>query len=69
MWLAPHATSFEAECEACRVDRWSVAADLAHVAGSLRAEADVGFCSCRRGHRLVVRRIFRPDRAAVVLRI
>jgi hypothetical protein len=26
------------------------------VTGRLRAEADVGFMSCRRGHRIVVRR-------------
>ena len=62
VWLSSHATRFEAECEACRVDRWSVAADLSHVEGSLRAEADLGFTSCARGHRLVVRRITRDPR-------
>jgi hypothetical protein len=32
----------------------------AAVQGSLRLEADVGFATCRRGHRLVIRRIARP---------
>jgi hypothetical protein len=61
VWLSQHATHYEAECEACRADRWSVASEraLAHVEGSLRADADLGFATCRRGHRLVVRRIVR----------
>jgi hypothetical protein len=61
VWLSAHATHYEAECEACRADRCSVASgvDLAHVEGSLRADADLGFTTCRRGHRLVVRRIVR----------
>jgi hypothetical protein len=59
VWLSQHATHFEAECEACRADRWSVssAAPSPHIEGSLRADADLGFATCRRGHRLVVRRI------------
>ena len=61
MWLSPHATRFEAECEACRADRWSVAASLSHIEGTLRADADLGFTTCRRGHRLVVRRIVRAS--------
>jgi hypothetical protein len=62
VWLSQHATHFEAECEACRADRWSLSTDAPspHVEGSLRADADLGFASCRRGHRLVVRRIVRP---------
>jgi hypothetical protein len=62
VWLSQHATHFEAECEACRADRWSLSSDAPspHVEGSLRADADLGFASCRRGHRLVVRRIVRP---------
>ena len=64
MWLSPLATHYEAECEACRADRWSLAADLAHIEGTLRPDADLGFASCRRGHRVVVRRIVRPSIAA-----
>ena len=62
VWVGPEATSFEADCEAClsrRDDGWSIAVDLAHIEGTLRREADVGFTSCRRGHRIVVRRIGR----------
>ncbi len=66
MWLSAHATRFEAECEACRADRWSVAVDNAHVEGTLRADADLGFATCRRGHRLVVRRIVRVSALAAV---
>jgi hypothetical protein len=67
VWLSEHATQFEAECEACRADRWSVSAELAelgHIEGRLRPDADLGFVTCRRGHRLVVRRIVRVSAAA-----
>jgi hypothetical protein len=30
---------------------------LGNVEGTLRADADVGFTTCRRGHRIVVRRV------------
>ena len=61
VWLSPLATHYEAECEACRADRWSISIDAPspHVEGSLRSDADLGFATCRRGHRLVVRRIVR----------
>ncbi len=68
MWLSEHATQFEAECEACHADRWSVSAELGHVEGRLRADADLGFVTCRRGHRLVVRRIIRVSTAAAARR-
>jgi hypothetical protein len=35
------------------------------VHGTLRPEADVGFTTCQRGHRIVVRRIVRPLARAV----
>jgi hypothetical protein len=66
VWLSAHATEFEAECEACRADRWSAASELGHVEGHLRADADIGFATCRRGHRLVLRRIVRASRLASV---
>jgi len=61
VWLSQYATRYEAECEACRADRWSLSTDAPspHVEGSLRSDADLGFATCRRGHRLVVRRIVR----------
>ena len=69
VWVGPEATSFEAACEACqsRRDDWSVAvhpswplvSDGGLIEGTLRREADVGFTTCRRGHRIIVRRIGR----------
>ena len=57
VWLRPEATSFEEPCEACLSLRESIASDALIVHGTLRADADVGFTTCRRGHRIVVRRI------------
>jgi hypothetical protein len=66
VWVGPEATSFEVHCEACLArrrgfgevwppsTRWSALAE-----GTLRREADVGFTTCRRGHRIVVRRVGR----------
>jgi hypothetical protein len=59
VWLGPDATSFEEPCEACMALRESLAADQLLVYGSLRRDADVGFTTCRRGHRIVVRRVAR----------
>jgi hypothetical protein len=60
VWLGPDATTFAEPCEACLSTRESIAARHVMVEGTLRREADVGFCSCRRGHRIVVRRLRRP---------
>ncbi len=59
VWLGPEATSFAAPCEACLATRESLAVRHSVVEGRLRADADVGFCTCPRGHRLVLRRIGR----------
>jgi hypothetical protein len=59
VWLGPESTTYEAECEACLHGRESIAARDTLVMGSLRADADVGFTTCRRGHRIVLRRIGR----------
>ena len=64
IWVGPDATQFEAECEACLHARESLAAQHVLIEGSLRADADVGFTTCRRGHRVVVRRIGRTLAAA-----
>ena len=59
VWLGPEATTFEEPCEACLALREPLAAEQLVVQGSLRREADVGFTTCRRGHRIVVRRVAR----------
>jgi hypothetical protein len=61
IWVGPEATHFETSCEAClaRRDLWSVGLRTAHVVGTLRREADVGFTTCTRGHRIVVHRVGR----------
>ena len=66
VWVGPEATSFEAACEAClaRRDNWSVSIASANIVGSLRREADVGFTTCRHGHRIVVHRVGRRAAAA-----
>ena len=66
VWVGPDATQFEATCELCgqpsrpgthpRPD-----GEDGRIAGTLRPEADVGFTSCRRGHRVVVRRVGRLE--------
>ena len=65
VWLGPEATSFDEPSEACLAFRESLAAEACVVRGTLRPEADVGFTTCRRGHRIVVRRIVRPLARAV----
>jgi hypothetical protein len=57
VWLGPEATSFEEPCEACLSAREALADETFVVYGTLRADADVGFTTCRRGHRIVMRRV------------
>ena len=65
VWLGPEATSFEVPCEACLAHRdgwedtyaWSLSVDSALIEGTLGQDADVGFMTCRRGHRVVIRRV------------
>ena len=59
MWVGPEATAFEEMCEACLAVREPLADDSCVVQGTLRREADVGFTTCPRGHRIVVRRVAR----------
>jgi len=61
VWVGPEATRFETSCEAClsRRDLWSLSIRATHVVGTLRREADVGFTTCPRGHRIVVHRVGR----------
>jgi hypothetical protein len=68
VWVGPEATSFEAACEAClarREDQWSIAVDMLQIVGTLRRDADVGFTTCPRGHRIVVHRVGRTLMRAV----
>jgi hypothetical protein len=73
VWVGPEATSFETSCELCLSRRgastelygWSVRVDVASIVGTLRRDADVGFTTCRRGHRIVVRRVGRGLAQAV----
>jgi hypothetical protein len=68
VWVGPEATSFEASCEAClaRREDWSVSVRAGVIEGTLRRDADVGFMTCRRGHRIIIRRVGRraPGRHA-----
>ena len=65
VWLGPDATSFAEPCEACLSTRESVLARHAMVRGTLRRDADVGFTTCTRGHRIIVRRLGRQSLALV----
>ena len=60
VWLSSAATSFAALCERCLTDperaHEALGYRAAKVEGSLRADADVRFIRCRRGHRLSVKR-------------
>ena len=59
VWLGPDATSFDEPCDACSMLRESLSAEALIVHGTLQPAADVGFTTCRRGHRIVMRRIVR----------
>jgi hypothetical protein len=65
VWLGPDATSFAEPCEACLSTRESIAIRHVMVHGTLGPDADVGFTTCSRGHRIVVRRVGRYALAAV----
>jgi hypothetical protein len=73
VWVGPETTSFESSCEICLSRRggwadtygWSLAVEAGRVEGTLRREADVGFTTCRRGHRIVVHRVGRALAQAV----
>jgi hypothetical protein len=57
VWLGPEATSFDEPCEACLAIREELEDETYVVHGTLRMDADVGFTTCRRGHRIVMRRV------------
>jgi hypothetical protein len=61
IWVRDGVTSFTCLCEEClaRPERATLSYRSAKVAGRLRAEADVGFARCDRGHPISVRRVGR----------
>jgi hypothetical protein len=61
IWILPRATAFTAVCEQCLAEEHSPESYLsASVQGSLRLDANHGWCTCRRGHDI---RVERADRA------
>jgi hypothetical protein len=65
VWLGPEATTFDELCEACLYHREPELSERCVVHGTLRRDADVGFLTCPRGHRIVVRRVARSLARAV----
>ena len=59
VWLGPEATTFDEPCDACLAARDLEEGESCIAHGTLRREADVGFTTCRRGHRIVMRRVAR----------
>jgi hypothetical protein len=60
IYLGPDSTAFAVPCDAClSAGEGSLAARhrAAQVEGTLRPDVDVGFRSCRRGHRILIRRV------------
>jgi len=60
IYLGPDTTTVAVPCEVClSVEEGSLAARhrAAKVEGSLRVDVDIGFRTCRRGHRILVKRL------------
>ncbi len=60
VYLLADTTTFAVLCDACLASReGSLAARhrAAQVEGSLRRDVDIGFRSCRRGHRILLKRV------------
>jgi hypothetical protein len=60
VYLGPDTTEFATPCEVCMsYEEGSLAARhrAAKIHGSLRDDVDVGFRTCRRGHRILIRRV------------
>ena len=63
VWLGPEATTFDEPCDACLAARDAPHDDECIAHGTLRRDADVGFTTCSRGHRIVMRRVGATARA------
>jgi hypothetical protein len=60
VYLGPDTTEFATPCDACLShEEGSLAARhrASKVTGSLRQDVDLGFRTCRRGHRILIRRL------------
>jgi hypothetical protein len=60
VYLGPDTTDFATPCEVCMShEEGSLAARhrAAKIHGSLRCDVDIGFRTCRRGHRILIRRV------------
>ena len=60
VYLGPDTIEFATPCDACLShEEGSLAARhrAAKIHGSLRQDVDVGFRTCRRGHRILIRRV------------
>ena len=60
VYLGPDTIDFATPCEVCMShELGSLAARhrASQIHGSLRGDVDVGFRTCRRGHRILVRRV------------
>ena len=57
IWIPARTTAFTAVCDQCLNDEHSTEAFLnARVSGSLRIDAQHGWCTCGRGHEIRVER-------------
>jgi len=65
VWLGPEATTFDEPCEACLWYSEDTTSETCVVHGTLRRDADVGFTTCSRGHRIVVHRVARTLARAI----
>ena len=60
VYLGPNTTEFATPCDVClSYEEGSLAARhrAAKIHGSLRHDVDIGFRTCRRGHRILIRRV------------
>ena len=70
VYLGHDATEYSTPCDVCMShEEGSLAARhrAAKIQGSLRSDVDVGFRTCRRGHRILIRRMrvpYEPPAAA-----
>ena len=59
VWLGPEATTFDELCEACLALARRSTSSRCSSTGRCGARPTSGFTTCRRGHRIVVRRVAR----------
>ena len=59
IYVRDEETHFDGVCDECLVSHAELYAPRSdpHVDGTLRRSVDVGFRTCRRGHRIMIRRV------------